>query len=169
MGQLRRPPDIMGSALAGCVAGLLATVPMTAAMVRLHRRLPLFQRYALPPRIITDGVVSRLPLAGRHIPSNAPERALAAHFAFGAATGTLYGLGTAHRHANSGIMSGVAFGLGVWAVSYMGWVPLSGLMPPASRQPTQRNVMMIASHIVWGAALGAATIALRPRRTDENQ
>jgi uncharacterized membrane protein YagU involved in acid resistance len=168
MGQLRRP-DVVGSALAGCVAGLLATVPMTAAMVRLHRRLPQSQRYALPPRIITDGVMSRLPLAGRHVPWDGPRRALAAHFAFGAATGALYGAGTSHESVSAGITTGVAFGIGVWAASYMGWVPLTGLMPPASRQPAQRNVMMAASHIVWGAALGLATLTLRPRHAPQNR
>ena len=148
-----------GLALAGCFAGLLATVPMTMAMVRIHRQLPRRQRYALPPRIITDGVAARLPISERILPQPGPGRALAAHFAFGAATGGLYGVATAKMRVKPGLTSGVAYGLGVWTASYLGWVPAAGLMPPATRQPTQRNVMMIAAHIVWGAALGAVTAA----------
>jgi len=32
-------------------------------------------------------------------------------------------------------------------------------MPPATRQPRERNAMMIAAHIIWGGALGLATAA----------
>lgn len=124
---------------------------------------------ALRLATITDGVMSRLPPAIRHVPLEGPHRALAAHFAFGAATGALYGAATSHKHVSPGITSGVMFGLGVWAASYLGWVPLTGLMPPASQQPAQRNAMMVASHIVWGAALGAAVLAMRRRRIKENR
>jgi hypothetical protein len=34
-----------------------------------------------------------------------------------------------------------------------------GLLPPAT-QPAERNAMMIAAHIVWGAALSVALNAL---------
>ncbi len=145
------------TAIAGGLAGLLATVPMTMVMGRLHRRLPLAQRYALPPRIITDGIAEGAPIPAPLIPRRGPGRTLAAHFAFGAGAGALYGLLTSHSLVKPSIGSGVAFGLGVWATSYLGWVPAAGLMPPATRQPARRNAMMVAAHIVWGAALGAAT------------
>jgi len=146
-------------AIAGGLAGLLATVPMTMVMVRLHRRLPLGQRYALPPRIITDAVAESVPLPVRLMPERGPDRALAAHFAFGAATGALYGILASRTSGKPGIGSGFAFGLSVWATSYLGWVPAAGLMPPATRQPARRNAMMVAAHIVWGAVLGAVTSA----------
>jgi uncharacterized membrane protein YagU involved in acid resistance len=160
--RLRHRDTRLGLALAGCFAGIVATVPMTTAMVRIHRRLPRRQRYALPPRIITDGVAARLPVPDRMLPEAGPGRALAAHFAFGAATGGLYGAATAQMRIKPGLTSGIAYGLGVWAASYLGWVPAAGLMPHATKQPAQRNLMMIAAHIVWGAALGAVTAATAP-------
>lgn len=164
---LRHRDVRLAPALAGCFAGLVATVPMTLAMVRIHRRLPRRQRYVLPPRIITDGVAARVPIPGRMTPDAGPGRALAAHFAFGAATGGLYGVATAQMRVKPGLASGISYGLGVWAASYLGWVPAAGLMSPATRQPAQRNVMMIAAHIVWGAALGAVTASAAPSEDTE--
>jgi hypothetical protein len=43
-------------ALIGAVAGLGATVPMTAAMEALFKSLPTRERYPLPPRQIAMGV-----------------------------------------------------------------------------------------------------------------
>ena len=144
----------------GAVAGLVATVPMTLAMLAWHRRLPVSQRYSLPPRLITDRIAARAPLPRHAIPEPGPARTLGAHFAFGAATGALFGsldLPLRDRHP---VASGIVYGLLVWAVSYLGWVPAAGLMPPATRQPARRNVMMICAHVVWGAALGRAAKAL---------
>jgi hypothetical protein len=33
-------------------------------------------------------------------------------------------------------------------------------MPAATKQPSERNAMMLAAHIVWGAALGTVTAAV---------
>ena len=160
----RSDHTIATAALAGCIAGLVATVPMTMAMVRIHRRLPPRQRYALPPRIITDGILDSAPVPAEFVPERGPKRALAAHFAFGGATGALYGLISSGASVKPGIRSGVAYGLGIWAMSYLGWVPAAGLMPPATRQPRERNAMMIAAHIVWGATLGVAMLIGPPCR-----
>jgi len=133
---------------------------MTLAMLAWHRRLPVAQRYSLPPRIITDRVAARAPHPWRAIPEPGPTRALAAHFAFGAAAGALYGSVEMPLRRRYPVGSGIAYGLLVWGVSYLGWVPATGLMAPATRQPAQRNAMMIGAHVVWGAALGLAVEAL---------
>ena len=83
---------IAAALIVGGLAGLAATVPMTMAMTRIHRRLPWQQRYALPPRIITDRISERAPVPASLLPSRGPERALAAHFLFGGATGSAYAL-----------------------------------------------------------------------------
>ena len=145
--------------IVGGLAGLAATVPMTMAMTRIHRRLPWQQRYALPPRIITDRISDRAPVPATLLPSKGPERALAAHFLFGGATGSAYGLLTSTTSLKPTVTSGVMYGLGIWTISYLGWVPAANLMPPATRQPRERNAMMIAAHIVWGAALGIGAAA----------
>jgi hypothetical protein len=73
---------------------------------------------------------------------------LAAHFAYGALTGAIFALG---RHRGAG--AGAAWGLAVWAGSYLGWIPAARLLTPATRHPRRRNALMLAAHGVWGAAL----------------
>lgn len=41
----------------------------------------------------------------------------------------------------------------VWLVSYVGWLPTAQLFPSAQRVTLARNALMIAAHVVWGAAL----------------
>src|SRR5688572_7335554 len=122
--------DKKGLAIAiavGALAGLVATVPMTMAMTRIHRRLPREQRYALPPRIITDRVTRRSSLIANALPSDGARRALTAHFAFGALTGAVYGLLTETSASTPRLKSGVLYGLGIWTISDLGWVPAANL------------------------------------------
>jgi hypothetical protein len=145
--------------LAGATAGLLATIPMTVVMLAWHRHLPAAQRYDLPPRLITERAAARMRFAAR-APRPGSVATLAAHFGFGAATGALYAAGRTELHRQFPATTGIGYGLVVWAASYLGWVPAMRLMPPATRQPAARNAMMVAAHIVWGAALGLALNAL---------
>src|SRR5690242_5657526 len=146
--------------LAGAMAGLIATAPMTLIMLAWHRRLPVSQRYSLPPSLITNRILGKPPIPTR--PAAMPNTAatLAAHFGFGAATGVLFSAASGELHCRYPVVAGVGYGLCVWAASYLGWVPALRLMPPATRQPDARNLMMIAAHIVWGATLGFALKAL---------
>jgi hypothetical protein len=80
--------------------------------------------------------------------------------------------------------SGLLYGPLVWAVSYLGWVPLSGALQPATRHPAPRNMLMLAVHLVWGACLSrgfaeldaasrsifaAGPLADRPAPSDERR
>ncbi|MDB5294329.1 MAG: hypothetical protein JWO31_312, partial [Phycisphaerales bacterium] len=76
-----------------------------------------------------------------------------AHFAFGAAAGAAYAA-TAGRLPGPPAVKGSAFGVGVWAASYLGWLPAVGLLPPATEESARRNLIMIGAHVVWGAAAG---------------
>ncbi len=131
----------------GYAAGLAGTVPMTIAMDRLWRLLPERQRYPLPPREIMAGVVP-----GR-VQEATSERGmrgltLAAHFAFGGAAGALLGaLPIARRHE-----TGAAYGVLIWTVSYMGWIPALRILKPASAHPVLRSLLMVSVHLIWGAA-----------------
>lgn len=70
-----------------------------------------------------------------------------AHFAYGGAAGALFAV------IPKGVPA-VLYGPLVWVVSYLGWVPLTGRLKPATRHPAERNLLMICAHIVWGSALG---------------
>lgn len=128
-------------ALLGILAGVAATMAMTAAMRRLHSILPDDERYPLPPREIVDRSV---PPADEH---GARSKTLLAHFGFGGLTGGLFALLPAIRGG------GIVYGLAVWALSYFGWIPAARILTPAHRHPVRRNLLMIAAHIVWGLTL----------------
>src|SRR5690606_40312752 len=72
---------------------------------------------------------------------------LLAHFGYGAATGALMALSKPPNRKGTGAAIGVA----IWALSYFGWVPGSGILKPANRHHLRRNALMIAAHLVWGS------------------
>jgi uncharacterized membrane protein YagU involved in acid resistance len=131
----------MSKLISGALAGLAATMAMTMAMRRLHAGLDRDNRYPLPPREIIDrvGIADNEPSARAHT--------LAEHFGFGALAGAIYALLPSRG-------SGAIYGISVWAFSYLGWIPATGILAPAWRHPAQRSLLMIAVHIVWGVALG---------------
>lgn len=147
----------MNRVFAGALGGFVGTIPMTAVMASLFVTLPRWQRYALPPREITGSVVRRLPLSQLPEERSMTTLTLAAHFGYGALTGALLPLfiGKTQRP----LSRGGSFGIAVWALSYLGWIPAARILRPATSHPTRRNVMMLAAHWVWGAS--AAAVARR--------
>lgn len=140
--------------IVGTAAGIIATVPMTALMVLLHRRLPARERYPLPPRKVTMEVAEDV---GLDNDLSEPQRVgltAAGHFAYGGGVGGLYTLLPDNMLPRSPAMRGIVYGLAVWSGSYLGWLPVAGLHPPATQEPARRNALMIAAHVVYGAALG---------------
>lgn len=146
----------------GIWAGLLATGPMTLAMFRLHRSLPADEQSPLPPATITTDVMKPAISPRAVSPEARVNLTMANHFAYGAACGALYAFGPS-RMKRSPIATGALFGLGVWAGSYLGWLPAVGMRSNAFRMPAKRNALMILSHLVWGASLGFAENELRRR------
>lgn len=152
--------DHGNAVLPGALAGLLATLPMTVAMELMHRQLPAWERYPLPPSEITERVTDELGLQEGMTEEDHLALTLVNHFAYGAAAGALYD--PLMRHVPlPPAMRGVAFGLGVWTVSYLGLLPALGILRPATKHPAERNALMISAHVVWGAALGLLTEQLR--------
>ncbi len=146
--------------LIGGIAGFVGTIAMTAAMRRLHERLPPRERYPLPPREIIDSTADKagLPVADEA----AKDVTTAAHFAYGAASGALLGV----ANIMVGPVTGGVAGVGVWLASYMGWIPGVGILKPPTDHPPRRNLLMLASHVVWGVATARAIRELvEARRT----
>jgi len=122
----------------------------------LWRRLPPRQRYPLPPREIVEQILPERLRA--HAGEDARrELTMAAHFGYGAATGALLPLLTRSRRLDVG----AAYGVGIWAVSYLGWIPAFGILQPATRHPARRNALMIAVHLLWGGATALALAELQ--------
>lgn len=136
----------------GFMCGVVATGPMSVAMVLLHRRLPARERYPLPPREITTKAVEQLARPG-DVPASAfSALTWLAHFAYGGAAGALYA-GSERRLPGGAGMRGLIFGLIVWAVSYLGLLPGLRVLTPATEHPVRRSALMIAAHLVWGWCL----------------
>jgi uncharacterized membrane protein YagU involved in acid resistance len=149
----------LGSRLViGGIAGFVGTMAMTAAMRRMHRRLPAKERYPLTPREIIDSGATQV---GVKLPNEtAKDVTTAAHFAYGAAMGALI----AAMNPDPKKKTGAAAGLAVWLASYMGWLPAVGTLEPATKHPARRNALMIVAHLVWGASTAAAIRELRLAR-----
>lgn len=142
--------------LKGAAAGLLATAPMTAVMLALHRRLPWWQKTPLPPSQLTTRVLRSVGLKKLDQKAHEPLTWLS-HFGYGAASGGLYPLANTFM---GGLplpapMKGMIYGLLIWTGSYLGWIPAVDLMEPATEHPSERNVLMIVAHLVWGGVMAA--------------
>lgn len=147
--------NIMRRGLRGAVSGFIATVPMSLAMLALQRTAPERERYRLPPEEITRRMAQRAGLADEvNEPEEVTAATMASHLGYGVASGSIYGLMPRLLPIPS-IPRGILFGLSVWAVSYMGWLPAAGLFPHASRRSAGRNTVMIVAHIIWGATLAS--------------
>ncbi|WP_207482014.1 hypothetical protein [Arenibaculum pallidiluteum] len=148
----------MQAALAGALAGFLATLPMTAAMSAAHRRLPPQERYPLPPRLITERVTGGR--GGEDVQRQLTE---ALHYAYGALAGAAYPWLT-ERIGRTDMLDGPAFGVMVWTASYLGWIPAAGILDPATLHPRRRVALMIAVHLVWGGGTAALTRLFEDRK-----
>lgn len=146
----------MNGLIKGAIAGLFATVPMTIAMKVLHEQLPHEERYPLPPRLIVENAAEAADVEHELGEDEEYKLTVLAHFAYGAATGAIYSGALSAMDAKPGAANGVAYGLGVWTLSYLGLLPAVGLLEPATEHPARRNAVMIAAHVVWGASLGWA-------------
>jgi len=157
----------MNPYLAGAIAGLVATAPMTWAMNRMHRRLPERDRYPLPPRLITERVASAAGVADAMTERQHEAAALASHYAYGAAVGA--GCAPVMRVLGGPpVVAGIGYGLGVWAASYLGWIPAVGILRSATEHPAERVGMMLAAHVVWGGVTGYLTAQLSDWDTERS-
>jgi hypothetical protein len=143
----------IGAALGqGALAGFVGTVTMSAAMLAA-RNSGLMGR--LPPERITHKTLFGSRLRHRASPQK-DAMATLLHFGFGAGAGALFTV--LHRRLRppiSPLLQGIVFGSAVWFVSYMGWAPALGLMPPPYRDRPDRQLVMVLAHWIYGATLGA--------------
>jgi hypothetical protein len=136
--------------VSGGGAGLMATVPMSGVIWGANR-LGIY-RNSPPPDAVSARLVQRV--SGRQPAGGPPQRVLtiASHAGFGAGAGALYGASA--QGWPPSVETGVLFGLALWLVSYRGWIPTLGLMPPPEQDAQGRTMTMIAAHLVYGATLG---------------
>lgn len=127
--------------------GALATAAMSAVMVGGDRAGMMPEP---PPTTIT-----REALDAAHVdrPAAIAVAAPAAHFAFGALGGAFFVV-LRRVLPGPGWLLGILFGLAVWAVSYKGWIPALGILPPPEDDRPGRPAVLVAAHVVYGFVLG---------------
>jgi hypothetical protein len=136
--------------LGGALSGTIATIAMSTVMV-VGARLGLMGRQ--PPTVVTQTALREVGV--QRPAAKASVLAPFAHLAFGGAAGALYGLIRARIRSIPGLVLGPAFGLGVWTISYGGWIPAAGILPAPQEDQPGRPIVMIAAHLVYGGVLGA--------------
>jgi uncharacterized membrane protein YagU involved in acid resistance len=148
----------------GIVAGTLAGLAASFVMTRFH--------VALSGRGITgaEEPQSKKPVEGQDdaamksadvVAQTTTGRALtrhekteiggpAAHYAFGAAAGAVYGA-IREMNPDSPLAHGGRFGTAVWVVADQLGLPLAGLSPwPLHAYPATTNLQHLTSHLVYG-------------------
>jgi hypothetical protein len=153
----------------GFWSGIIASGPMTLAMYATQAHLPLEQQNPLPPSILADDVSEKAGF-GKALEHNGRSNfMMLSHFGYGGACGGLYGAlmsdeeEGAALNEGSAVLKGAAFGLAVWALSYAGWIPAFGFEPKVHHITPKRNLMMAASHLIWGASLGYSAEVMKKR------
>lgn len=89
------------------------------------------------------------------------KAAMAAHLAYSAAFGALYG---AVRRKMDGVpapLAGAIFGLAVWKASFDGWMPALGIMPATTDLPMKKRPPDLMGHVVYGAATAVSYEAVQ--------
>lgn len=141
----------------GTLAGVVATVPMSAVMWLAQRRGYLGE---LPPERITQAALGAVGVDATD--ETTDVLTLVNHLGFGAAIGTVYAaLRDPGPQVAPDLIAGAAFGLTVWLVSYEGWVPAAGIMPNVQWDQPGRPESMAAAHVVFGTVLAALLRRLR--------
>lgn len=127
---------------------------MAWVMFGLERMLPKREQYPMPPEEITTVLAARVG-AGEEMRSR-PTRQAATwlmHLGYGGATASIYPF-VPRSLAVPNVLRGMIFALGVYTLSYMGWLPAANILLPATELPARRNLVMVISHLVWGGLIG---------------
>jgi hypothetical protein len=150
----------------GALAGLAATVPMTLVMLAAQSMIPWWRRFELPPKQITEEAIRQ---SGQPEPPEPWTTALTTvnHFGYGALIGACY-RAAVDRRGDATVSGGIAYGLGIWAASYLGWLPAAGLYPAATRDLPERNAFMLTAHVVWGASFSMILRRLTRLQSDSD-
>lgn len=141
--------------LTGAIAGAMATVPMTVALFGTAPWLPDVK--AFPPKLAVKLVTGKAGLWQQLSARQRNRLSWVSHFGYGALMGSVYAA-MAKRH---GTRSGIAFGVGVWAGSYLVMLPALGIRRPVQKSFRDDHVQLVVAHLVWGAALGWLSKKLR--------
>ena len=142
----------------GACAGLAGTLGMTLVGMKpgIVRWLPEDMQ---PDRWLPHTLVRQLLRSADEDDEDARHGMLlttALHFGYGAAAGAAYALLRRQFGRGPGWLAGASYGVLLWAVSYEGWIPALGLLPPTTRAPAYQWIVPVGSHLIYGGVTGYA-------------
>lgn len=152
---------LLRAAMNGVFAGGIGTTTMTVFM-RGTQWVGLYHQ-DLPPTKITRAATNILGV--KHRVSSRQETVLTgvAHWAFGMAGGALFGVISQKIARVPRWFSGLVFGLLVWGISYLGWVPALGILPQPWNQRGTHGLMPMLAHVIYGVTVGTVVDRLEHR------
>jgi putative membrane protein len=142
----------MDDRVRGLLAGIAATVPMTAVIAAGRAAGWLGSP---PPKQISARLAERGDVDDDLSPPAFDAAWFAAHFGFGGLCGAVYSSLRSFLPA-APPAAGLGYGLAVWTVSYGLLLPALGLYPSPRHDRPSRLAVMIAAHAVFGIALAEA-------------
>jgi hypothetical protein len=144
---------VVRSAVAGAFAGALATALMSGVLFA-GRRAGLYSAYP-PEAVVKEATDPEGPLPTLDDDQQENVWPLV-HFDLGAAFGAVYGVSRGFLpSAMRTPLVGGALGLGLWLVNYGLIAPGLGLLPPAPRDDSGRQLTNAVAHAMYGATLVA--------------
>ena len=149
--------DAKERALAGALGGLGATLVLSGLREAWARVGLVFET---APMQVVDRV-EELGLVGDLSPRGRRLLTVVAHFAYGAGTGTAFGLLRRERGGPEEEASvGAALGVLAWGGGWATWLPLTGVHEAPWSQKTPKVLLPVIDHAVFGAAWGLICWAL---------
>lgn len=152
---------LIRAALNGSIAGAVATTTMTGFM-RLSQQTGFYQK-ELPPTKVTQAATKTLGVEQFVSPAGETLLTGLAHWAFGMIGGAVFGVAGKTSHWIPTRFGGLVFGLLVWAVSYMGWIPALRILPMPWNERGKHGSMPFIAHVIYGATLGIVVRRLEQR------
>lgn len=149
----------MRTVLEGAIAGVVATGAMSVPMLMAQRQGSMGTQ---PPERVVEEAEEE---TGNSLSEREQNFAASlAHLGFGMGNGAAFALlHRALRLPVPTVVQGTGFAMGVWALSYRGWIPRLGVLPPPEGDRSDRQRTMVAVHLVFGAVLGAVEHRLADR------
>ena len=137
----------MANVARGAAGGVVVTGAMSGVMLASYATGRVRK---VAPEAITERALDVVGGASKPVEQAATA---ASHFVYGTVNGVLFSL-AASRLPGRPIAKGVLFGLALLVLSYQGWVPAVGILPPLDEQKRARFATLTLAHLVYGGVLG---------------